>query len=276
MPSSDPASSVMRLRVSRIGKPGSPEDHVVGEEPLEIRVQTGDSEPAQLGITMRTPGADIELAAGFLWSEGLLRERDDLISITTCKDKELSPREQENTVVAHVRPGAPALDRTLQRRFTMSSACGVCGSSQIDDLHARGCRTVPASSLSDEQLASLTEQLRPQQRIFDRTGGLHAAGLFDASGNLVVLREDVGRHNAVDKVIGHALMHELLPLHGYALAISGRGGFEIIQKAVAAQISAVVAVSAPTSLAVETAREFGLTLLGFARDGSATKYSPAP
>jgi FdhD protein len=266
----------MRLRVSRIGKPGSPEDHVVGEEPLEIRVQTGDSEPAQLGITMRTPGADIELAAGFLWSEGLLRERDDLISITTCKDKELSPREQENTVVAHVRPGAPALDRTLQRRFTMSSACGVCGSSQINDLHARGCRTVSASSLSDEQLASLTEQLRPQQRIFDRTGGLHAAGLFDASGNLVALREDVGRHNAVDKVIGHALMHELLPLHDYALAISGRGGFEIIQKAVAAQISAVVAVSAPTSLAVETAREFGLTLLGFARDGSATKYSPAP
>jgi FdhD protein len=118
--------------------------------------------------------------------------------------------------------------------------------------------------------------MRPKQKIFDKTGGLHAAGLFDPNGNLIVVREDVGRHNAVDKVIGYALMNDLLPLQGYALAISGRGGFEIIQKAIAAGISAVVAVSAPTSLAVETAREFGLTLLGFARNGEATKYSPAP
>ena len=118
--------------------------------------------------------------------------------------------------------------------------------------------------------------MRPKQKIFDKTGGLHAAGLFDPTGQLIVVREDVGRHNAVDKVIGYALMHDLLPLAGYSLAISGRGGFEIIQKAISAGISAVVAVSAPTSLAVETAREFGLTLLGFTRNGTATKYSPAP
>ena len=225
---------------------------------------------------MRTPGADIELGAGFLWSEGLLRNREDLIGITTCKDKELSPREQENVIVAQVVPDAPAVTRTMERRFTISSACGVCGSTHIGDLRERGCENVSAPGLSDHDLAKLPDLMRPKQKIFDKTGGLHAAGLFDPTGQLIVVREDVGRHNAVDKVIGYALMHDLLPLAGYSLAISGRGGFEIIQKAISAGISAVVAVSAPTSLAVETAREFGLTLLGFARNGTATKYSPAP
>ena len=225
---------------------------------------------------MRTPGADIELGAGFLWNEGLLRTREDLIGITTCKDKDLTPREQENVIVARVVPDAPAVARTLERRFTITSACGVCGSTHIEDLRQRGCTNVTEPGLSDDELAKLPDLMRPKQKIFDKTGGLHAAGLFDPSGNLIVVREDVGRHNAVDKVIGYALMNDLLPLQGYALAISGRGGFEIIQKAIAAGISAVVAVSAPTSLAVETAREFGLTLLGFARNGEATKYSPAP
>jgi FdhD protein len=225
---------------------------------------------------MRTPGADIELGAGFLWSEGLLRTREDLIGITTCKDKELSPREQENVIVAQVVPDAPAVTRTMERRFTISSACGVCGSTHIGDLRQRGCENVSAPGLSDHDLAKLPDLMRPKQKIFDKTGGLHAAGLFDKTGKLIVVREDVGRHNAVDKVIGFALMHDLLPLSGYSLAISGRGGFEIIQKAISAGISAVVAVSAPTSLAVETAREFGLTLLGFTRNGTATKYSPAP
>lgn len=274
MTNDQPISASKRIRVSKTDRPGSIDDYVVGEEPLEIRVES--SEPArQLAITMRTPGHDIELGAGFLWSEGLLRTRDDLIGITTCKDKSLTLREQENVIVAHVRDDAPAIERTLDRRFTMSSACGVCGSTQIDDLRHRGCSNVTAPQLSDEQLAGLPELMRPKQKVFDKTGGLHAAGLFDPDGNLIVVREDVGRHNAVDKIVGYALMHDMLPLTGYSLAISGRGGYEIIQKAVAAGISAVVAVSAPTSLAVETAREFGLTLLGFARNGAATKYSPA-
>jgi FdhD protein len=271
----DPISPTERIQVTKTGATASVSDHVVGEEPLEIRIDAGVG-LQQLAITMRTPGADIELGAGFLWTEGLLRTREDLIGITTCKDKELTPREQENVIVARVVPDAPAVSRTLERRFTITSACGVCGSTHIEDLRQRGCANVSEPGLSDDALAKLPDLMRPKQKIFDKTGGLHAAGLFDPNGNLIVVREDVGRHNAVDKVIGYALMNDLLPLQGYALAISGRGGFEIIQKAIAAGISAVVSVSAPTSLAVETAREFGLTLLGFARNGEATKYSPAP
>jgi FdhD protein len=271
----EPVSATKRLKVFKTGPGVIKDDQVVGEEPLEIRVDGGNG-LQQLAITMRTPGADIELGAGFLWTEGLLRTREDLIGITTCKDKELSPREQENVIVARVVPDAPAITRTMERRFTISSACGICGSTQIDDLRHRGCTNVSTPGISDDQLIHLPEIMRDKQKIFDRTGGLHAAGLFDRYGKLVVVREDVGRHNAVDKVIGWALMNDLLPLDGYSLAISGRGGFEIIQKAVAARISAVVAVSAPTSLAVETAREFGLTLFGFARNGEATKYSPEP
>lgn len=274
MASDDPVSASKRLKVYKSATDSVREDYVVGEEPLEIRVDSGNG-AEQLGITMRTPGNDIELAAGFLWTEGLLRTRSDLLSITTCKDKELSPREQENTIVAHVHPLAPAANRTLDRRFTMTSACGVCGSTQIDDLRERGCGNVSPINMTVPELAGLPDKMRPHQKLFDKTGGLHAAGLFAPDGTLVVVREDVGRHNAVDKVIGYAMMHDLLPLDRYALAISGRGGFEIIQKAVAARISAIVAVSAPTSLAVETARDFGLTLLGFARNGEATQYSPA-
>lgn len=275
MTSHEPISPTQRIQVSKMPSETSVSDYVVGEEPLEIRID-GGSGLQQLAITMRTPGADIELGAGFLWSEGLLRNREDLIGITTCKDKELSPREQENVIVAQVVPDAPAVTRTMERRFTISSACGVCGSTHVGDLRERGCENVSAPGLSDHDLAKLPDLMRPKQKIFDKTGGLHAAGLFDQTGKLIVVREDVGRHNAVDKVIGYALMHDLLPLSGYSLAISGRGGFEIIQKAISAGISAVVAVSAPTSLAVETAREFGLTLLGFTRNGTATKYSPAP
>lgn len=273
MTSDEPISATQRIQVSKTDSDASVSDHVVGEEPLEIRID-GGAGLQQLAITMRTPGADIELGAGFLWSEGLLRNREDLIGITTCKDKELSPREQENVIVARVVADAPAVTRIMERRFTISSACGVCGSTHIHDLRERGCKNVAAPGLSDHELARLPDLMRPKQKIFDKTGGLHAAGLFDQTGKLIVVREDVGRHNAVDKVIGYALMSDMLPLAGYSLAISGRGGFEIIQKAIAAQISAVVAVSAPTSLAVETAREFGLTLLGFTRNGSATKYSP--
>lgn len=272
MNNQEPVSATAKIKVKKTGKSSEVTDYVVGEEPLEIRVETQDGKQ-QLGITMRTPGADNELAAGFLWSEGLLRNRDDLVAITSCKDADLTPRERENIVVAHVKAGAPALTRVLDRRFTMTSACGVCGSTQIDDLRERGCGNVAPATLPIEKMVTLPDLMRPRQKIFDKTGGLHAAGLFDPNGNLVIVREDVGRHNAVDKVVGYALMNNLIPLSGYTLAISGRGGYEIIQKAVSSGISGIVAVSAPTSLAVETARAFGLTLLGFTRNGEATQYS---
>ena len=268
----EPVSATARIKVRKTNRDAEITDYVVGEEPLEIRLETAKGKQ-QLAVTMRTPGADNELGAGFLWSEGLLRNRDDLIAITSCKDADLTPRERENIIVAHVKFGSPALSRVLDRRFTISSACGVCGSTQIEDLRERGCADVAPVTLPIEKLVDLPNLMRPRQKIFEKTGGLHAAGLFDPRGNLVIVREDVGRHNAVDKVIGYALMNNLIPLSGYSLAISGRGGYEIIQKAISAGISAVVAVSAPTSLAVETARAFGLTLLGFTRDGSATQYS---
>jgi FdhD protein len=265
--------AVNRISVKKTNKSIKLTDNVVGEEPLEIRIET-NLETSRLAITMRTPGQDLELTAGFLWSEGLLRNREDLFSITSCKDPNLTAREAENVVVAQVNPQAPAATRQLDRRFTISSACGICGTTQIDDLVSRGIKNVQPTKLSLDELAALPEKMKSHQNIFAKTGGLHAAGLIDPSGNIVTVREDVGRHNAVDKVIGYALMQNLIPLSGYALVISGRGGFEIVQKVVAAGIGALVAVSAPTSLAVETARKFNLTLLGFAREGVATVYSP--
>ena len=266
-------SAINRIVVKKTNKKTTNTDQVVGEEPLEIRVQS-NNETSRLAITMRTPGSDLELTAGFLWSEGLLRNREDLIAITSCKDPELTAREAENVVVAQVNPLAPAATRQLERRFTISSACGICGTTQIEDLEKRGITKVAPVDLSLDVLAGLPEKMKSQQNIFSKTGGLHAAGIVDPQGNFLVVREDVGRHNAVDKVIGFALMQDLIPLKGYSLVISGRGGFEIVQKAVAAGLGALVAVSAPTSLAVETARQFGLTLLGFAREGVATVYSP--
>jgi len=268
-------NAITRFKVQKSDKPDVKTDQIVSEEPLEIRIDSGSGD-SRLAITMRTPGNDLELAAGFLWSEGLLRNREDLVSITSCKDHSLSERERENIVVCHVTKDAPAITRELERRFTISSACGICGTDQIDDLKKRGCTHLEKPKLAIEELAKLPDQMRTRQNIFDKTGGLHAAALFDENGNLKVIREDVGRHNAVDKVIGWALIQNLIPLTGWSLTISGRGGFEIVQKSVAAGLSAMISVSAPTSLAVETAREFNLTLLGFARDGKATIYSPDP
>ena len=268
-------NAITRFKVQKSDKSEVKTDQIVSEEPLEIRIDSGAGD-SRLAITMRTPGNDLELAAGFLWSEGLLRNREDLVSITSCKDHCLSERERENIVVCHVTKDAPAVTRELERRFTISSACGICGTDQIDDLKNRGCSHLEKPKLTIEELAKLPELMRTRQNIFDKTGGLHAAALFDENGNIKVIREDVGRHNAVDKVVGWALMQNLIPLKGWSLTISGRGGFEIIQKSVAAGLSAMISVSAPTSLAVETAREFNLTLLGFARDGKATIYSPDP
>jgi len=248
-------------------------DSVVVEEPLEIRIKRGGEED-QLGITMRTPGADIELAAGFLWGEGFLKSPTELLSLKACADRSLTPRQRANIVIAEISLDAAPFPRELNRRFTMTSACGVCGSSNVADLHQRGVSPVSTSSQSSDYLAGLTGLFKGRQNIFERTGGLHAALLVDPHGAVRWVREDVGRHNAVDKAVGAALISGELPLHDWALVVSGRVGYEIVQKAIVAGFSALVGVSAPTSLAIDLANEFNLTLMAFARDGKARKYSP--
>ena len=264
-------SATAKVKVQKPDSADMTSDTVVVEEPLEIRLKRGDVEE-QLGITMRTPGADLELAAGFLWGEGFLTAPDQLLTVKVCGDRTLTPRQRANVVIAEVSLDAPASHRNLDRRFTITSACGVCGSTSISDLHLRGIPKVVKTSKNLSDLAILPELLVGKQQVFSKTGGLHAALLVNLAGESVFLREDVGRHNAVDKVIGAALMAQKLPLSDWTLVVSGRVGYEIVQKAICAGISALVGVSAPTSLAIELADEFGLTLLAFARNGSAKHF----
>ena len=274
MPSEELApTSVARVKIQKTDSDVSSSDSVVVEEPLEIRIKRG-SKDEQLGITMRTPGADLELAAGFLWGEGFLKSPDELISVKICADKSLTLRQRANVVTALVSDDSEEAVRILERRFTITSACGVCGSTNISDLHKRGIKKVAAPRHSIQELAQMTELLEGRQKIFEKTGGLHAAALVNPEGVAVWVREDVGRHNAVDKVIGAALMDKKLPLSDWTLVVSGRVGYELVQKAVCAGVSALVGVSAPTSLAVDLAHEFGLTLLAFARNGVAKQYLP--
>ncbi|CAB4337013.1 MAG: formate dehydrogenase accessory sulfurtransferase FdhD [Actinobacteria bacterium] len=275
MPSEELApTSVARVKIQKTDSDVSSSDSVVVEEPLEIRIKRG-SKDEQLGITMRTPGADLELAAGFLWGEGFLKSPDELISVKICADKSLTLRQRANVVTALVSDDSEEAVRILERRFTITSACGVCGSTNISDLHKRGIKKVAAPKHSIQELAQMTELLEGRQKIFEKTGGLHAAALVNPEGVAVWVREDVGRHNAVDKVIGAALMDKKLPLGDWTLVVSGRVGYELVQKAVCAGVSALVGVSAPTSLAVDLAHEFGLTLLAFARNGVAKQYLPS-
>lgn len=266
-------SSIAKVRVQRTDSAATTSDSVVVEEPLEIRLKRGNEEE-QLGITMRTPGNDLELAAGFLWGEGFLKSREELISVKVCGDKSLSPRERANVVIAEVTRNSHEPTRVLERRFTITSACGVCGSTSISDLHKRGITKVSPSLNSNQELAAMASLLNGRQHIFEKTGGLHAALLVNPKREPVWVREDVGRHNAVDKVIGAALMDDKVPLNGWTLVVSGRVGYELVQKSICAGISAIVGVSAPSSLAVDLAAEFGLTLLAFARDGLAKHYLP--
>jgi FdhD protein len=248
-------SAIAKVKVQKTDSATPTSDSVVVEEPLEIRLKRGEDED-QLGITMRTPGNDLELAAGFLWGEGFLTSREELVSVKVCGDKSHQP------------------SRVLERRFTITSACGVCGSTSISDLHKRGITKVLPSRHSNQELAAMALLLNGRQHIFEKTGGLHAALLVNPKGEPVWVREDVGRHNAVDKVIGAALMDGKVPLSDWTLVVSGRIGYELVQKSVCAGVSAIVGVSAPTSLAVDLAAEFGLTLLAFARDGLAKHYLP--
>lgn len=243
------------------------EDYLAGEEPLEMR-----SGRQRLGVTLRTPGNDAELVAGFLFTEGIISKREEIIAMEAPGDGAGRSADKENTVRIKLKHSAriPALGG---RRFSAGSACGVCGKESIAQVRRRGMRAPDANSRFDaEMLCRLPEKLRETQAIFGRTGGLHAAALF-RDGELVILREDIGRHNAVDKVIGWALLQGKVPLAGHALLVSGRGGFEIVQKALAAGIPLVASVSAPSSLAVRLARELGLTLVGFLRGRRFIVYS---
>lgn len=238
---------------------------------MEIRIATADGEH-QVAVTMRTPGDDFELVAGFLLSEGLLHRRADAVEFRYCTD--VDPQEY-NIVTVQLRDGAPFDPADLTRNFYTTSSCGVCGKASLESLEIRGCSRLPVSGpkIGSALIRSLPEALRGGQRVFDRTGGLHAAGLFDSTGDLAVLREDVGRHNAVDKVIGKRFLEDSLPVGASILTVSGRTSFEIMQKALAAGIATVVAVGAPSSLAVDLATEFGMTLIGFAKADGFNVYA---
>jgi FdhD protein len=251
-------------------------DDLATEEPLEIRVaRHGERIGNAVALTMRTPGADFELAAGFLYGEGLIERPADLARIGYCADPDLDGEQRYNVVTATLAAGRAAPDLAgLERHFFASSACGVCGRAGLDGLRRRGVTAVPEGPVvAVETLYGLPDALADAQGIFARTGGLHAAGLFTADGGTVAVREDVGRHNAVDKLIGWALLAGRLPLHDLVLVVSGRAGFEIVQKAAAAGVPIVCAVSAPSSLAVEVAEEFGMTLVGFLRGRRCNVYT---
>ena len=235
------------------------DDYVAGEEPLEMRAGR-----RSLGVTLRTPGNDVELAAGFLFSEGIISRREQLLSVKMGGASNRNSGSLNNVV--RVRLGLGAQLKKAARLFSAGSACGVCGKASIADVRRRGVRRPnPAARFDPATLCELPDKLRAAQTLFGRTGGLHAAALFDAAGTLSVLREDIGRHNAVDKVIGWALLKGKVPLDGHILLVSGRGGFEIVQKSLAAGIPLLASVSAPSSLAVQLARELGQTLVGFLR-----------
>jgi FdhD protein len=267
---------VLRLTVCPDGPPASSAraDFLAAEEPLGIRV-----DGTALTMTMRTPGDDIDLAAGFLVSEAVVRSRDDIAGIRLCDGASCGHSGHDdlgNVVDVSLAPGV-RLTAGARRNFMTTSACGVCGKASIEDICA-----LPHAALSQDQtrftpavLASLPDRLREAQRVFSRTGGLHAAGLFTAAGELVVVREDVGRHNAVDKIVGWALLSGRLPLSGCALLVSGRASFELVQKTVLAGIPLLAAVSAPSSLAVSLAEQTGLTLVGFLRGPSMNVYAGA-
>ncbi|MFI2205387.1 formate dehydrogenase accessory sulfurtransferase FdhD [Streptomyces sp. NPDC020192] len=264
----------VRRRVLRIrdGVPAHRPDTLAAEEPMEIRV---GGRP--LTVTMRTPGDDFDLAAGFLAGEGVVHAAGDVTGIRYCAGATADGGNTYNVVDVALAAGVSLPTASLERNFYTTSSCGLCGKASLDAVRMARRWSVAEDPLSvgPELLTALPERLRAAQRVFDSTGGLHAAGLFTADGELLCLREDVGRHNAVDKVVGHALRSGLLPLRGTVLMVSGRASFELVQKAVLAGIPLLAAVSAPSSLAVDLAAESGLTLVGFLRGTSMNVYTGA-
>jgi FdhD protein len=245
-------------------------DTVAAEEPLEIRLAG-----TPLAVTMRTPGDDFDLVHGFLATEGVIRSADDIAALRYCNSVDGEGRNTYNVVDVDLAPGVAAPDTALDRNFLTSSSCGVCGKASIDAIRTRTSYDVAgdAARVPLDVLLALPDRLRAAQEVFAKTGGLHAAGLFSAGGELVALREDVGRHNAVDKVIGDGVRAGRLPLGGHVLMVSGRASFELTQKAAMAGIPVLAAVSAPSSLAVELAREVGITLVGFLRGDGCNVYT---
>ncbi|KUM85679.1 formate dehydrogenase accessory sulfurtransferase FdhD [Streptomyces pseudovenezuelae] len=262
-----------RRKVIRIrdGAVSSRPDTLVAEEPLEIRL---NGKP--LAITMRTPGDDFALATGFLVSEGVLAQQSDLQNIVYCAGATVDGSNTYNVVDVKTAPGVVIPDITLERNVYTTSSCGLCGKASLDAVRTTTRWPVsdtPPVRIDPDLLADLPDRLRAAQRVFDRTGGLHAAALFTEHGELLDIREDVGRHNAVDKLIGRALQQGDLPLSRVVLLVSGRASFELAQKAVMAGIPVLAAVSAPSSLAVDLAAETGLTLIGFLRGRSMNVYA---
>jgi len=262
-----------RVRVFEDGRSRVRPDTLATEEPIEIRLLSGGLRQT-VAVTMRTPGADFELAAGFLYGEGILSSPEDVERISYCVDADVDAEQRYNIVNVELREGREYDLRSLERHFYTTSACGVCGKASLEQLELRGCPVIPPGpEVAAKTIYSLPEKLREAQGLFDATGGLHAAALFDAAGNLVALREDVGRHNATDKLVGWALLEGRLPLKDHVVMVSGRSSFEILQKCLAAGVPIVCAVSAPSSLAVDVARRFGITLVGFLRNNRFNVYS---
>ncbi len=254
------------------GRSSSPcQDLLAVEEPLEIRLAD-----RTVSITMRTPGNDFELAAGFLFNEGIVEGAHQIRDIHWSKAGK-NPRQASNSVTVELQPGAEIDFNRLERHFYTTSSCGVCGKASMEALEMQGCPVLPrdAPQIDASLIHQLPRIVRAKQAVFERTGGLHAAALFSSAGELKLLREDVGRHNAVDKLIGAEVLAKCTPLHDDLLLVSGRASFELVQKALMAGIPILAAVGAPSSLAVETAQRFHMTLLGFVRDERFNIYSGA-
>ncbi len=270
-------SSAIDIEKRRDGQRHALADSVAVEEPLEIRLgfSTPDGRAVRsISITMRTPGNDDELAAGFLYGESIIRKRNDIASIEVCGAP--APDSGNHNVIRVELDASVAVDLgRLERHFYTTSSCGVCGKTSMDALRVVGVEALAEESdgFSERMLVSMPDKLRAAQQTFEETGGLHAAGAFDEDGELVVVMEDVGRHNAVDKVVGRLLLDNQLPASDLGLLVSGRASFELVQKTLVAGIPLIAAVSAPSSLAVDLAREFNMTLVGFLRDRSFNVYA---
>jgi FdhD protein len=283
------SKSEARVWVVQDGASRPRTDQLATEEPLEIRLRAGrvvdrrgpvpvfrrqGAGERTVSITMRTPGHDFELAAGFLYGEGIVRDAGEIHALSHSDDARIEEDRRHNIVNVDLRSETLPDLQSVERRFLTTSACGVCGKASLEALRLRGAPSIPAGPVvAPEVLRALPERLRAGQGVFDATGGLHAAALFDVEGNLLALREDVGRHNALDKLFGWALLQRVLPLGRRLVMVSGRTSFEILQKCVMAGVPIVCAVSAPSSLAVSLAEEFGITLVGFLRGDRFNVYA---
>jgi FdhD protein len=270
--------SAAEVQISKVcgDRQGDAEDAVAVEEPLEIRLGYASScgrESRSISVTMRTPGDDEALAAGFLFTESIISRRQDIALIAPCGEAQPDSG-LHNVIRVELEDGVPVDLERLQRHFYTSSSCGVCGKTSLQALAATGARPLSSpTTFTRSVLTAVPEKLRMAQSTFERTGGLHAAGAFDEDGELLLAMEDVGRHNAVDKLVGRLLLDDRLPASGLGLIVSGRASFELAQKALVAGMPLLAAVSAPSSLAVSLAREFNLTLVGFLRDDTFNIYA---